>query len=200
MTRQRKVTFAPLPHPQSERKRNKTATAAHLRRKGFRQDYNLGETLRNTSHMIVEPRPELASRAADSLKKHDCAFIRRSDGSYSYAILAYRSLAPPSEDEIDGKNRSGSSERSLEEVMAFVMDTAGSLKVLKREQWSRLVRLVSEEEAVVPAKRRRDLLRRANGNEKDSIPPSITSFVPPSLNQDEDISLMDVLNALATEL
>jgi len=102
---------------------------------GFRQDYSLGEMIRSPSHMIAGPTHEWVIQAVNSLQKHDFAFIKRSDGTYSYAILAGRSLKPIK----------GSKNNATEEHMIFVMDDIGSIKNIPQKKWSRLVHLVSVE-------------------------------------------------------
>ena len=90
----------------------------------FRLDYILGDTVRSPSHMIVEDCPEAALHKASQLKLHDFAFIKRSDGSWTYAILActYRS-------EVDN-----------EECMMFVMNESGYTKCVKKTQWASFIR------------------------------------------------------------
>eukprot|EP00585_Thalassiosira_rotula_P011222 CAMPEP_0196159516 /NCGR_PEP_ID=MMETSP0910-20130528/46362_1 /TAXON_ID=49265 /ORGANISM="Thalassiosira rotula, Strain GSO102" /LENGTH=378 /DNA_ID=CAMNT_0041424437 /DNA_START=64 /DNA_END=1203 /DNA_ORIENTATION=- len=102
--------------------------------KGFRRDYSIGETIRSSSHMIIEPTSEQAIQAVNSLNKHDFAFVKRSDGSYSYAILAYRSMEP-----IKGTKHANSN--NTEECMVFVMSDAGSTKMVRKHHWSKFVRL-----------------------------------------------------------
>ena len=110
---------------------------------GFRKDYKLGETLRSPSHMIVESTPQIATRAVGTLKKHDFAFVKRSDGSYSYAIVAYRSMEP-----IKGSSRHDASKDPPveEECMAFIINDTGSTKTIRRRHWSDLVRRASKVE------------------------------------------------------
>ena len=88
---------------------------------GFRRDYELGETLRSPSHMIAQPTFE---ENMDSLQKHDFVFIKRSDGSYTYSILACR-------------NEDG-------ERMTFIPDNDASTNVIRRRNisWKKLVCLV----------------------------------------------------------
>ena len=106
---------------------------------GFRKDYKLGETLRSPSHMIVESTPQIATRAVGTLKKHDFAFVKRSDGSYSYAIVAYRSMEPI-------KGSSSKDPPVEEECIAFIINDTGSTKTIRRRHWSDLVRRASKEE------------------------------------------------------
>lgn len=125
--RRASVSFAPLP-PRLQRTTSLPARmdkiaeeepihpASSSVSKGFRGDYDLGDTIRCQSHMIPqESKSDELEAAVCSLQKHDFAWVKRSNGSFSYAILAYRSLEPP------GKKSS----ETLDEYMAFVMDTRG---------------------------------------------------------------------------
>merc|ERR1719296_222792 len=65
------------------------------------------------------------------LQKHDFAFVKRSDGSYSYAILAFRSFEPI-------KKGTGT-----EECMTFVTNKIGSTKIIRERHWSEFIRMPS---------------------------------------------------------
>lgn len=110
---------------------NEQPVESHL--KGFREDYVIGETIRSQSHMITEPTPEQATKAVSTLKKHDFAFIKRSDGSFSYAILAFRSI---------GTDNKINNHARYDEEMTFVMCCQGSTKVVRKRHWRKVVRLV----------------------------------------------------------
>jgi hypothetical protein len=99
---------------------------------GFRRDYTLGETVRSPSHMIIGLTSEKATEAVNSLSIHDFAFVKRSDGLFSYAILAFRS-----------NEEDNNSNHSSEECMTFVLSDMGGTKMIKKSQWSELVRLIS---------------------------------------------------------
>jgi hypothetical protein len=101
---------------------------------GFRKDYAIGETIRSLSHMIIEPTAKQAIQAVNSLNEHDFAFVRRSDRSFSYSIVAYRSTEPD--------NRVKNNTETVEECMTFVMDSGGSTKMVRKRFWSDFVRLV----------------------------------------------------------
>jgi len=100
--------------------------------KGFRKDYDIGDTLRSPSHMNVEPIDGQAFQAVNSLDKYDFAFVKRSNGSFSYAVLAFRSMGP-----VRGKKE------LIEECMTFVMSGIGSTKTVSKRHWGKCVRLVS---------------------------------------------------------
>lgn len=93
---------------------------------GFCKDYALGEALRSPAHTI-----QRGLAAIDSLKKHDFAFVKRSDGSFSYAIVAFRSFEPASRGAWD------------EECMTFVVSAAGSIKTVRKRHWAESVRMVA---------------------------------------------------------
>eukprot|EP00585_Thalassiosira_rotula_P013959 CAMPEP_0196184580 /NCGR_PEP_ID=MMETSP0911-20130528/34230_1 /TAXON_ID=49265 /ORGANISM="Thalassiosira rotula, Strain GSO102" /LENGTH=161 /DNA_ID=CAMNT_0041454799 /DNA_START=33 /DNA_END=515 /DNA_ORIENTATION=- len=88
--------------------------------------------------MTIEPTSEQATRAVTSLKTHDFAFVKRSDGSFSFAILAYRSTKP-----LKGAEDTS----ATEECMNFVMSDNGATKTVREKHWSEFVRLVSVEES-----------------------------------------------------
>ena len=173
-----RVTFAPLPS-------GKAAASAQLKGKkgkGFRKDYSLGGTARCSSHMVVDCTPEQAFQSINLLKNHDFAFVKRSDGSYSYAILACRSLEPP----IDRSK----SPRTLEECMVFAMCNAGSTVKLRKNRWIESIRLISME-GLDPLRTRSSVKHQnqddalGNGRSGDWVPPNVISFFPPS---DDSIS------------
>jgi len=99
---------------------------------GFRQDYTLGETARCPSHIVTGLTSKKTTEAMNSLSIHDFAFVKRSDGRFTYAILAFLSNE---EDKI--------SNQSLEEFMIFVLSDSGRTKMIKKSQQSEFVRLVS---------------------------------------------------------
>jgi len=195
LRRRTSVSFAPLPPSPFNRSTSAPSTcmlerrkskSAHLKSKGFRKDYSIGETTRSSSHMIITPTAELAFQVVSSLKKHDFAFIKRSDGSYAYAILAFRSLEP-------SNDRSNTSD-SLEEYMAFVVSGTGSIKMLKKEHWSDFIRLASMDGSdPLPAltRRKRGKSQQQINHKNDWVPPSIISFIPTNSGADDGLSLLD---------
>jgi len=138
--------------------------------KGFRPDYSLGDTVRCQSDMIAKNTSEEQLQAVNALQKHDFAFIKCSDGTYCYAILAFRSLELP-----DGQQ--GIYIDSLDECMTWVYDKLGSVKILKKDQWAEYVRPVVTGVFNPPANVSRKKPHVSTGD-NDWIPPSIISFVP----------------------
>ncbi len=141
------VSFAPLPPTPSYVKKRSTSSSTtlstteqlKLRTKGFRPDYSLGDIARSPSHMVHHSIPEQSYESVNSLQIHDFAWVKRTNGSYSYAILAFRSLEPPS----NPKSKSEHDEEILDEYLGFVMCNEGSIKYLKKCMWSEYVRPVS---------------------------------------------------------
>eukprot|EP00956_Cyclotella_meneghiniana_P001416 scaffold1555_cov66-Cyclotella_meneghiniana.AAC.3 len=96
-----------------------------------RKDYTLGETLRSSSHMIIETRPQDTFESVCQLKNYDFAFVRRSNGSWTYSILARRSQ----------------DSREDEESMMFVLNQEGQTKVLEKEKWGRHIRRLAGDDS-----------------------------------------------------
>jgi len=115
---------------------------------GFRHDYNLGDTARSSSHMIIETDTQRAIESISKLTSHDFAFVKRSDGSYSYSILAYQSSSTQVVEEESLITRPPQLQQGeeVEESMTFVLSNAGCTKIIKKNQWSQCIRLVSPEE------------------------------------------------------
>eukprot|EP00956_Cyclotella_meneghiniana_P034219 scaffold102510_cov57-Cyclotella_meneghiniana.AAC.3 len=89
-------------------------------------DYTLGEKARSFSHMMDAIRPQ----SVYQLKNGDFAFVKRSNGSWTYAMLAHRSRGSSYEDE----------------HMMFVLDEKGSSKVIDEKDWARFIRCLAESE------------------------------------------------------
>eukprot|EP00580_Thalassiosira_gravida_P019949 CAMPEP_0201659908 /NCGR_PEP_ID=MMETSP0494-20130426/2657_1 /ASSEMBLY_ACC=CAM_ASM_000839 /TAXON_ID=420259 /ORGANISM="Thalassiosira gravida, Strain GMp14c1" /LENGTH=488 /DNA_ID=CAMNT_0048137597 /DNA_START=626 /DNA_END=2090 /DNA_ORIENTATION=+ len=133
----KRITFGLL-HPENE---NAEASPAFLKYKGkgFRRDYSLGVTALCPSHMVDRAAaPDEAFQSINKLKALDFVFVRTRDESYSYAVLACRTLEPPI-------NSMNSSSHELEEFMIFVVSDAGSTVKLAKSRWVEYVRLVSVE-------------------------------------------------------
>ena len=91
-----------------------------------RRDYVLGDSARSPFHMMMDTCPQ-ATNFVSQLEIHDFAFVKRSEGSWSYAILAYR-------------HRSHNDE---EEYMVFVLNEFGATKTFKKRQWAKGIRCVA---------------------------------------------------------
>eukprot|EP00956_Cyclotella_meneghiniana_P001365 scaffold1462_cov64-Cyclotella_meneghiniana.AAC.6 len=64
------------------------------------------------------------------LKNFDFAFVERSNGSWTYAMLAHQSRGSSYE----------------EEQMVFVLDEKGSSKVIDEKDWARFICCLAESE------------------------------------------------------
>mmetsp|Transcript_23506 Transcript_23506/g.42460 ORF Transcript_23506/g.42460 Transcript_23506/m.42460 type:complete len:410 (+) Transcript_23506:104-1333(+) len=216
--RQYSVSFAPITTPPSLA----SIQTNNKQNKGFRNDYSIGETLRSSSHMI-EDSSEQTFQAVSSLKNHDFAFIKRSNGSYSFAILAYRSMEPIK----------GDKTKSSKECMVFVISDNGATKMVREKDWSETVRLVSveglQDHTVANAKKscatpehrcrlvdqyniKDRFMSRPFYQEKETTPPvlcqeiepeNIRDWVPPSTitfipQTDEECSLISSVSDRAT--
>ena len=96
---------------------------------GYRPDYKLGQTVRSTSHIKIPTSSQNAMQQVSTLMKFDFAFIKRSNGLYSYAILAYRTNN-------DNKGES----------LTFVMDDKGCTKMIRKKYWCEYIRLVNTDD------------------------------------------------------
>lgn len=165
------VTFAPLP-PAPGRGSNKArAPPTRQRGRGNRRDYSLGDILRCSSHMIGNySTPEQAFQSINSLKNRDFAFVREFDGTFTYAILACRSLEPP----LDAQN----SLETLEECMVFVLCDKGSTIKLRKNEWVHTIRLVAMDGLDPRSRSRKVEDETSDKNDGEWSPPNIISFVP----------------------
>lgn len=114
------------------------------------QDYKLGDAAHSRHHMVIEPTRSKATQAVDTLSTNDFAFIKRSNGSYTYAMVCYRtkSICKGVQQELNSISFSSLSISpqggpAEEETMTFLLSKDGCTKVLKKSQWGDYVRLVS---------------------------------------------------------
>mmetsp|Transcript_20334 Transcript_20334/g.41717 ORF Transcript_20334/g.41717 Transcript_20334/m.41717 type:complete len:244 (+) Transcript_20334:64-795(+) len=96
--------------------------------------YHLGDKPRSTSHIIfgLGENKSQALASVSSLKIHEYAFVKRSNGEYSYSILADRTITKNPK---DGKEV---------ECMVFVTSPEGHSKIIKRKYWADMVCLVKD--------------------------------------------------------
>ena len=89
-----------------------------------REDYQIGELLRNPSHVIGDLPESCVLQFVNELETNDCCFVKRSAGDFfSYAQLDYRTA----------------------EVLIFQMCREGSTKTIKRKHWAKSLRFLSSE-------------------------------------------------------
>jgi hypothetical protein len=98
-------------------------------------DYSLGEVARSRDDMLIAADSIQALKAASTIKIHDKAFLQRSNGLWTVAMLADRSMQPKNsyrvsskwytEDEIEGYKS-----EVLEESLLFVINLEGGTKIV----------------------------------------------------------------------
>lgn len=88
-------------------------------------DYKLGETLRSRTDMAHD------RTGVVGLDKHDCAFVKRSNGTYSYAMVIDRFFDP-----MTNGNRG-------EEVLVFIVNNKKSTKSFPSSLWAQFIRCVA---------------------------------------------------------
>ncbi|KAL3787533.1 hypothetical protein HJC23_013742 [Cyclotella cryptica] len=106
--------------------------------------------------MHIEPNPQKAHENAASLRLHSFAFILRSNGDWTYAILTNRPV-----------------ESGPEASIRFVLDTEGRTKILKSKYWSKCIRLVKDSESQKAVKETPGGKDKMSSNEEAS---SLISF------------------------
>lgn len=101
--------------------------------------YRLGEAARSTSDLVTYSHIETSGNQNDylriisSLNTFDFAFIKRSNGQFTYAILADRFF---DDDRKYGGKRG-------EECMRFVLSSNGTTKVIRKKFWLKMICLVN---------------------------------------------------------
>jgi len=94
--------------------------------------------------MIIHRSKEKAIHSASLLKKYDRAFLKRSNGDWTCAVLADREFQPinvpetrahwHTQVEIDAEIT------KLEECMLFVINEDGSTKIVRKRHWGKFIR------------------------------------------------------------
>lgn len=133
---------------------------AGRRKKRNPRRYKLGEVCRSPSDMILYRSNTDAIDSASLLNKMDQAFLKRSTGLWTCAVVAERSLQP----QLKGvKNHWFTSDEiedlpdnvEMEESLLFVIDEDGATKIVKRKHWGRFVRRMAKKDAPKLPKRGR---------------------------------------------
>jgi len=95
--------------------------------------YVLGDMVRSSSDMIVASCPQDAAKNVSNLKNRDFAFVKRTDGSWTFAILACRIFLESRSKQAD----------SCEECMLFVISEGGCTKIIRKPHWAEFIRIVA---------------------------------------------------------
>ena len=147
---------APLPPPIPNRRRSDGGGGTfvsphqeikeHSNVRSHEVNYDLGDSLQCSSHIINDACPQAAIERVSRLNHYDFAFVKRSNGSWSYAILASRFVGMYND-----------------EYMVFVLNKIGSTKVVNRSQWASCVRCV----AMIDAGNREEVPKTISINKDD---------------------------------
>jgi hypothetical protein len=105
--------------------------------------------------MITVSNRAINFKMANSLQTHDFAFVLRSNGDWTYAIVAHRGLIDTSSGDVivahNGLTETsifahkGLIETSSEDVLLVVVDPAGRTKTLTKMYWSTCIRMVNSD-------------------------------------------------------
>ncbi|KAL7484602.1 hypothetical protein ACHAW6_010232 [Cyclotella cf. meneghiniana] len=106
------------------------------------QKYHVGEVARSPNDMIIHRSYFDAIDSASMIQKMQQAFIKRSNGLWTCAVLVERAVQP-----INGKHwytewEINSAEMKLEESMLFVINDDGSTKIVNKRNWGKFVRRI----------------------------------------------------------
>jgi len=117
---------------------------------GKRRQYSLGDACRTPNDMIIHRSNQKAIQSTSLLKKWDQAFVKRSNGLWTVAVLIDRSLQPKNMKhrrheharwctvwEIDPRSM------ELEESMLFAINGEGATKIINKKSWGEFVRRIT---------------------------------------------------------
>ena len=115
--------------------RSSSAPAPRYLRRSSLSGYAPGDALERADEALLLPylddgprtvdemRASVHAGLIDALEPRDCAFVLRSDGSYTYALFEGR-LPLPSNDDDDANNEGG--------ALSFIVDERGCFKIISR--------------------------------------------------------------------
>lgn len=96
-------------------------------RRERRSIYDLGDVVTSSNDMITESSSQKALLNAINMMIHSFAFVKRSNGSWRYAIVANRPV-----------------ETGPKASIRFVVDKRGATKTFKLKHWAMCIRLVKD--------------------------------------------------------
>jgi len=102
----------------------------------FLPHLDLGDVGTSRDMIQFEYGPSIASKIMNSLRVHDFAFIQRSDGRWTYAIIADKE----------------------EDYIRFVVDANGDTKRLSKKHWCSSIRWVNPDEACCDSERNKNVV------------------------------------------
>ena len=137
----------PRPHSPNATLRHyrRSAKRGHDRPPVHHPGYDLGQPGRELD-MVLVPHPNIGRLAASFLRLHDGAFVLRTDGAWTYAIVAevVTSLPPSSSDDgnVSNVEKDTSNEEDRGFTLRFVTDFDGSCKSIPEGKWGTHIRLI----------------------------------------------------------
>ncbi|EJK68430.1 hypothetical protein THAOC_10391, partial [Thalassiosira oceanica] len=120
------------PHSTLRRQFRHSKNHGHGRSPVHHPGYDLGQPGRE-SDMVLVPRPDIGRLAASFLRVHDGAFVRRTDGAWTYAIVA--EVVPPSSPSDNNVEQGTSNGEDRWFTLRFVTDFDGSCKSISEGKW-----------------------------------------------------------------
>lgn len=127
------------PHSTLRRQFRHSKKHGHGRSPVHHPGYDLGQPGRE-SDMVLVPRPDIGRLAASFLRVHDGAFVRRTDGAWTYAIVA--EVVPPSPPSDNNVEQGTSNGEDRWFTLRFVTDFDGSCKSISEGKWGTHIRLI----------------------------------------------------------
>ncbi len=108
--------------------------------------YKIGDACRTPQDMIIRHSRQEAKESASLLRKWDGAFIKRSSGIWTYAVLIER--APQPVDVISRRlesshwttGRTVDPRYEMQDSMLFAIDSNGGTKIIPKDAWAKFVR------------------------------------------------------------
>jgi len=108
--------------------------------------YKLGEVVRTPCDMIIHRSNDAAVQSASLLQKFDQAFLKRSTGLWTCAVLADRALQPVNASASNWYTKEEIEDHvPVEESLLFVINGDGATKIIKKKKWDRFVRRMNNQ-------------------------------------------------------
>jgi len=120
-----------------------SVTSAHSNDLSCRsRKYRIGDVACTPHDMTIHRSRRKAAESVSLLEKHDQAFIKRSNGLWTFSVVANRALQPASSSSSHWHTPEELDEETmeLEETMLFVINEDGATKVVKKRHWGRYIR------------------------------------------------------------
>eukprot|EP00579_Thalassiosira_antarctica_P009383 CAMPEP_0201916410 /NCGR_PEP_ID=MMETSP0903-20130614/6044_1 /ASSEMBLY_ACC=CAM_ASM_000552 /TAXON_ID=420261 /ORGANISM="Thalassiosira antarctica, Strain CCMP982" /LENGTH=1004 /DNA_ID=CAMNT_0048452207 /DNA_START=247 /DNA_END=3261 /DNA_ORIENTATION=- len=120
--------------------------------KNIESEYTLGEGCRSPMEMIIHRSDKKAIQSTALLKKWDQAFVKRSNGLWTAAVMIDRALQPKNISKRHRRDRGpwftvweiDPHSMDLEENMLFAINGDGATKIISRKRWGKHVRRIKD--------------------------------------------------------